>query len=140
MEPDNDAVGTAGRKIPCLLEGRHVVAPTDEIQRRALLAMVNEAALLLAVGDKDGASDWHQDIEMYSLARRAGKQCVMLVYPGENHSLAVKANQIDYHDRILEWFGHYLQGGKAAEWIDKGVTVVDREKELKKFRKDEGAK
>ena len=32
--------------------------------------------------------DWHQDIEMYNLARRAGKQCVMLVYPGENHALA----------------------------------------------------
>jgi dipeptidyl aminopeptidase/acylaminoacyl peptidase len=98
-----------------------------------------KGALLLAVGDKDGASDWHQDIEMYSLARRAGKQCVMLVYPGENHALAVKANQIDYHDRILDWFGHYLQGGKAAEWIDKGVTVVDREKELKRFKKDDSA-
>ena len=79
-----------------------------------------KGALLLAVGDKDGASDWHQDIEMYNLARRAGKQCVMLVYPGENHSLAVKANQIDYHDRILDWFGHYLQGGKAPAWIEQG--------------------
>jgi dienelactone hydrolase len=98
-----------------------------------------KGALLLAVGDKDGASDWHQDIEMYSLARRAGKQCVMLVYPGENHSLAVRQNQIDYHDRILEWFGHYLQGGKAPEWIDKGVSVVDREKELKRLKKDEKA-
>lgn len=96
-----------------------------------------KGALLLAVGDKDGASDWHQDIEMYSLARRAGKQCVLLVYPGENHSLAIKANQIDYHDRILEWFGHYLQGGKAADWIVKGVPVVDRERELKKYKKDE---
>ena len=107
--------------------------------RNSAVFHVNQmkGALLLAVGDKDGASDWHQDIEMYSLARRAGKQCVMLVYPGENHSLAVKANQIDYHDRMLEWFGHYLQGGKAASWIDKGVSVVDREKELKAVKKDE---
>jgi dipeptidyl aminopeptidase/acylaminoacyl peptidase len=106
--------------------------------RNSAIFHVNKmkGALLLAVGDKDGASDWHQDIEMYNLARRAGKQCVMLVYPGENHALAVKANQIDYHDRILDWFGHYLRGGKEPEWIAKGVTVLDREKELKRTKKD----
>ena len=95
-----------------------------------------KGALLLSVGDKDGASDWHQDIEMYNLARRAGKQCVMLVYPGENHALAVKANQVDYHRRILDWFGYYLKGDPAPQWIVKGVTVLDREKELKRIKKD----
>ncbi len=95
-----------------------------------------KGALLLSVGDKDGASDWHQDIEMYNLARRAGKQCIMLVYPGENHALAVKANQQDYHRRILEWFDHYLKDQAPKAWIDKGVTVLDREKELKRSKKD----
>ena len=95
-----------------------------------------KGALLLSVGDKDGASDWHQDIEMYNLARRAGKQCIMLVYPGENHSLAVKANQQDYHRRILEWFDHYLKDAAPKPWIDKGVTVLDREKEMKRVKKD----
>ena len=95
-----------------------------------------KGALLLSVGDKDGASDWHQDIEMYNLARRAGKQCIMLVYPGENHSLAAKANQMDYHRRILDWFDHYLKDQAPKPWIDKGVSVVDREKELKRTRKD----
>lgn len=98
-----------------------------------------KGALLLSVGDKDGASDWHQDIEMYNVARRAGKQCIMLVYPGENHSLAVKANQMDYHHRILEWFDHYLKDGAPREWITKGVTVLDREKELRKVKKEAGA-
>jgi dipeptidyl aminopeptidase/acylaminoacyl peptidase len=95
-----------------------------------------KGALLLSVGDKDGASDWHQDIEMYNLARRAGKQCVMLVYPGENHALAVKANQQDYHRRILEWFDHYLKDQAPKPWIEKGVTVLDREKELKRIKKE----
>ena len=95
-----------------------------------------KGALLLAVGDKDGASDWHQDIEMYNLARRAGKQCVMLVYPGENHALAVKANQMDYHRRILDWFGYHLKGDAPPDWITKGVTVLDREKELKKTKRE----
>ena len=96
-----------------------------------------KGALLLCVGDKDGASDWHQDIEMYNGARRAGKQTVMLIYPGENHGLAVKANQIDYHRRIIAWFDHYLKGEPAEDWITKGVTVLDREKELKRIKKDQ---
>jgi dienelactone hydrolase len=98
-----------------------------------------KGALLLSVGDKDGASDWHQDIEMYNLARRAGKQCIMLVYPGENHALSVKANQQDYHHRILEWFDHYLKDQAPKPWIENGVTVLDREKELKRTKKETAA-
>jgi acetyl esterase/lipase len=89
------------------------------------------APLLMEVGDHDGASDWHQDIEFYNAARRAGKPCVMLVYEGENHSVAQKANQIDYHRRINAWFDHYLKGAPAEDWMTKGVTVLERERELK---------
>lgn len=92
--------------------------------------------LLMSTADHDGASDWHQTLEFYNIARRAGKQVVMLMYPGENHSLAIKANQIDYHHRILEWFGHYLKGDPAPDWITKGTSVLDREKELKKIKKE----
>ena len=87
--------------------------------------------LLMEVGDHDGASDWHQDIEFYNAARRAGKPCDMLVYEGENHSVAQKANQIDYHRRINAWFDHYLKGAPAEDWMTKGVTVLERERELK---------
>jgi dipeptidyl aminopeptidase/acylaminoacyl peptidase len=89
------------------------------------------APLLMEVGDHDGASDWHQDIEFYNVARRAGKPCVMLVYEGENHSVAQKANQIDYHRRINAWFDHYLKGAPAEDWMTKGVSVLERERELK---------
>jgi dipeptidyl aminopeptidase/acylaminoacyl peptidase len=90
------------------------------------------APLLLSVGDKDGASDWHQDIELYNSARRAGKNCVMLVYEGENHSVAQKANQLDYHRRINAWFDHYLKGSEAQNWILQGTSVLERERELKR--------
>jgi dipeptidyl aminopeptidase/acylaminoacyl peptidase len=89
------------------------------------------APLLMEVGDHDGASDWHQDIEFYNAARRAGKPCLMLVYEGENHSVAQKANQIDYHRRINAWFDHYLKGAPAEDWMTHGVTVLERERELK---------
>ncbi len=89
------------------------------------------APLLMEVGDHDGASDWHQDIEFYNAARRAGKPVVMLVYEGENHSVAQKPNQIDYHRRINAWFDHYLKGAPAEDWMVHGVTVLERERELK---------
>jgi dipeptidyl aminopeptidase/acylaminoacyl peptidase len=97
------------------------------------------APLLLSVGDHDGASDWHQDIELYNSARRAGKPVVMLVYEGENHAVAQKANQLDYHRRINAWFDHYLKGDAAPEWITQGVTVLERERELKRSGKDPAA-
>jgi hypothetical protein len=97
------------------------------------------APLLLSVGDHDGASDWHQDIELYNSARRAGKPVVMLVYEGENHSVAQKANQLDYHRRINAWFDHYLKDQAAPAWITQGVTVLERERELKRGEKDKPA-
>jgi hypothetical protein len=39
----------------------------------------------------------------------------MGLYAGENHSLAKKPNQIDYHNRIVDWFDHYLAGAPAKE-------------------------
>lgn len=93
------------------------------------------APLLVAFGDKDGAVDWHQGIEMYNMARRLGKDMVLLVYAGENHSLAKKPNQIDYHNRIVDWFDHYLAGAPAKEWMVKGQTYLEREKELKRLKK-----
>ncbi len=93
--------------------------------------------LLMEFGDKDGSVDWHQGIEMYNAARRLGKEMILLVYPGENHSVRKKENQIDYHRRILDWFGHKLQGEQAAKWITDGVRHLEREKELKRVREAE---
>ena len=69
--------------------------------------------LLIEVGDADGTVFWHQGVELYNAARRAKKDVVLLVYGGEDHGLRQKANQIDYHRRIMEWFGHYLKGDPA---------------------------
>ncbi|MCC6317360.1 MAG: prolyl oligopeptidase family serine peptidase [Gemmatimonadaceae bacterium] len=79
--------------------------------------------MLMMFGDADGTVDWHQGVEFYNFARRAGKEdFVMLVYPGEDHGLRKKENQVDYHRRILEWFGHWLKGEPAPAWIRSGVA------------------
>jgi dienelactone hydrolase len=88
--------------------------------------------LLIEVGDADGTVFWHQGVELYNEGRRAKKNVVLLVYGGEDHGLRQKANQIDYHHRIMEWFGHYLKNDAAAPWITSGVSYLDKEKATRK--------
>ena len=74
---------------------------------------------------------WHQGIEFYNFARRAGRDdFVMLVYPGEDHVLRKKENQIDYHRRINQWFGHWLKGEPAPKWMTDGMTWLERKSVL----------
>jgi dienelactone hydrolase len=84
--------------------------------------------LLIEVGDSDGTVFWHQGVELYNAARRAKKDVVLLVYGGEDHGLRQKANQLDYHHRILDWFGHYLKGESAPHWIANGVSFLDKDR------------
>ena len=82
--------------------------------------------LLMAQGTEDGAVDFNQGVEFYNAARRANKPFVFLVYNGENHGFANEANQLDYHRRINEWFGHYLKGEDAPPWIMEGVPYLEQ--------------
>lgn len=85
--------------------------------------------LLVTFGTSDGAVDWHQGIEMFTTMRRMEKPFIMLVYEGENHSLAKKENQIDYTKKVNEFFNHYLLGSDPPEWISKGRSYLDKKKE-----------
>jgi dipeptidyl aminopeptidase/acylaminoacyl peptidase len=88
--------------------------------------------LLLEAGDSDGTVAWHQGIELYNVARRAGKNVVMVAYIGEDHGLRQKNNQKDYQRRILAWFGHYLKGEPAERWITEGQSFLEREAEIRR--------
>ena len=89
-----------------------------------------ETPVLLMHGDADGVVDFRQGLEYYNYARRAGKEVVLLVYPGADHGLREETQQVDYHRRILEWFGHYLKGEPAAGWITEGESWVERGKRI----------
>ena len=90
--------------------------------------------LLLEHGSVDGIIAWYQSIMLYNIARRAGKNVVMLGYIGADHGLRKKSNQQDYQRRILAWFGHYLKGEPAEDWIIEGKSFLEREAELKLLR------
>ncbi len=83
-------------------------------------------SILMEIGGEDPTVDMRQGVEFWNYARRAGKQAVMLLYPGEGHGLRKRENAIDYRNRILEWFGHYLKGEPAPTWITNGQTWLER--------------
>jgi len=113
-------------------QGRMEVPPWEDPEayiRNSPIAKVQElrTPLLLEFGDADGTVDWHQGVEFYNFARRAGREnVVMLVYPGEDHGLRKKENQIDYHRRILQWLGHWLKGEPAEKWMREGQSWLER--------------
>lgn len=90
--------------------------------------------LLLEHGDSDGIIAWYQSIMLYNIARRAKKNVVMLGYIGSDHGLRKKQNQKDYQRRILAWFGHYLKGEPAEDWITKGKSFLEREAEIERLK------
>ncbi|MCC6243910.1 MAG: S9 family peptidase [Gemmatimonadaceae bacterium] len=83
-------------------------------------------SILIEIGGDDGTVDMRQGVEFWNYARRAGKDAVMLLYPGEGHGLGKRENAIDYERRILQWFGHYLKGEPAAPWITNGQSWLQR--------------
>jgi dipeptidyl aminopeptidase/acylaminoacyl peptidase len=111
---------------------RMEVAPWEDFKAmldNSPLAKVHEMpakSILLEVGSEDGTVDSRQGSLFYNYARRAGKNVVMLMYPGEGHGLAKKENQIDYHRRINQWFDHYLKGNPPAKWITDGQSALER--------------
>jgi len=82
--------------------------------------------LLVMFGESDGVVHYHQGVELYNIARRAGKQVVMITYPGEDHGLRKRANMIDYHRRSMAWFDHYLKGEPAETWIAEGRAFLEK--------------
>ena len=111
---------------------RMQVAPWEDMKAmidNSPLAMVDKMpvkAMLLEAGSDDGTVDPRQASLFYNYARRAGKNVVLLMYPGEGHGLQKKENQLDYERRILQWFGHYLKGDPAPAWIANGQTALER--------------
>ena len=52
----------------------------------------------------------------YAALRRLKKDHIMLLYPGEGHSLYIPENQADLTRRVESWFGYYLKD-EPASWI-----------------------
>jgi len=78
-------------------------------------------------GTADGSVDYGQGLEYYAMARRLGKEVILLSYPDEGHHLSRKDNRIDFQIRMMQYFDHYLKGTQKAKWMVDGVPFLERE-------------
>lgn len=78
--------------------------------------------------DADDAVPWYQGIEFNTAMRRLGKEAYMFSYNGEAHGLRNRDNMKHWTVHMDEFFDHYLLGKPRPEWMDKGVTYLDRGK------------
>ncbi len=132
-EPDHWETGQARMEVPYWEdpEAHHRNSPIHGVHEMT-------TPLLMAHGSDDGVVEFFQATEFYNFARRAERPMVLLVYEGEDHSFRQKANQIDYHRRILEWFGHHLKREPAPAWIREGVAWDQHAEERARVAREAG--
>ena len=81
---------------------------------------------MILQGMEDGAVDYVEGLQFFNAARAAGKQVILLSYPGEPHHLARKENQKDFQERMKQFFDHYLKGTPEAKWMADGVPQTKK--------------
>ncbi len=86
-----------------------------------------ETPLLMMHNDNDGAVPWYQSIELFTAMRRLNKPAWLLVYNNEEHNLTRRADSKDLSRRMMQFFDHYLKGKSAPQWMEKGVTALEKE-------------
>jgi dipeptidyl aminopeptidase/acylaminoacyl peptidase len=83
-----------------------------------------QTPLLMLHNDKDDAVPFTQGLEFYLALRRLNKEVYFFNYNGEPHGLRKRPNQKDYAQRMFEFFGYFLQGAPAPEWMQKGIPYT----------------
>jgi dipeptidyl aminopeptidase/acylaminoacyl peptidase len=76
--------------------------------------------------DGDDAVPWYQGIEFNQAMRRLGKEAYMFSYNGEPHGLRNRDNMKHWTVHMDEFFDHYLLGKPRPEWMDTGVSYLER--------------
>jgi dipeptidyl aminopeptidase/acylaminoacyl peptidase len=124
--------GGTDARIFEISQGRMEVPPWEDMDAYVANSPLHHiesmnTPLLMAFGTDDGAVEFNQGVEFYNAARRAGKQMAFLVYDEENHGISkADKNTVDYRNRVLEWFNHYLKDEDGSDWITDGVPYLEQ--------------
>jgi dipeptidyl aminopeptidase/acylaminoacyl peptidase len=91
--------------------------------------------VLIMANDNDDAVPWYQGIEYFLALRRTGKEAYLFNYNGEYHNLQRRQNQKDFAARMMQFFDYFLKGAPKPDWMEKGVSYLDREAAADGFAK-----
>ncbi len=126
------STGTVQQGITEVGQVRMGTTPFDDFELFLSQSPIHHTAdittpFMILHGTEDGSVDWIQGLEYYNMARRQGKEVILLSYPGEGHHLGRKENQIDFQIRMRQFFDHYLMDAPAPTWMTDGVPFLEKE-------------
>jgi dipeptidyl aminopeptidase/acylaminoacyl peptidase len=79
--------------------------------------------ILIAHNKGDNVVYFSQAMEWFTALRRLGKPAWLLQYnEPDNHTLSDPADQLDYSIRLSQFFGHFLKGAPAPEWMSSKLV------------------
>jgi dipeptidyl aminopeptidase/acylaminoacyl peptidase len=78
-----------------------------------------KAPTLYMVGEEDFNVPAAGSEQMYQALKSLGVPTQFIVYPGQNHGLAVPSYQKDRYTRYVDWFGKYLKADTMNEKLPK---------------------
>jgi dienelactone hydrolase len=98
-------------------------SPEVYIRNSPIFNLGNVTTPLLMMHNRpDSQVPFAQAVELYLGLRRAGKRVWFLEYSSDNnHWLYKRDDQKDYHNRMLQFFDHYLKGKPAPSWMTESV-------------------
>ncbi|KGO93649.1 S9 family peptidase [Flavobacterium subsaxonicum] len=77
-----------------------------------------QTPLLSWSGTEDITVQATQSIEMFLAMKRLNKNHILLLYPGEDHSILNESNKFDLAKKIESWFGYYLKSEPLPNWME----------------------
>ena len=81
---------------------------------------------MILQGMEDGAVDYVEGLQFFNAARAAGKQVILLSYPGEAHNLTNRDNQKDFTVRMKQFFDHYLMDKPMPQWMSDDLPQTKK--------------
>lgn len=95
----------------------NVLAAPAAYERRSPLAHIEKVTTptLLLHGEQDNRIGVGQAWEFYNALRLLGVRTRLVVYPRAGHGISERAHQIDYLERIADWFDRHLTNYREDE-------------------------
>jgi len=85
-----------------------------------------QTPLLIMHNEDDGAVPFSQGIEFFIALRRLGKEAWLLNYNEADHWPTKVRDKYDFQIRMARFFDHYLKGKPMPQWMDEGISAVDK--------------
>jgi dipeptidyl aminopeptidase/acylaminoacyl peptidase len=79
--------------------------------------------MLLMHNKGDRVVPFAQALEFYLGLRRLGKRAWLLQYDDGGHSVGGQNSEKDFHQRMMQFFDHYLRSKPAPVWMTQGIPV-----------------